>query len=205
MRLKLKHVLIVTLFLLVCVSLVGNYAFAARMQPVSASSDSTTTTTTTTTTKHSHKNKKKNRLPANFADRMPQRIDTSGEKVILVDPRVHAWGAYGADGNLIRAGVATAGGYYCPDVRRACKTKAGTFRIQSLGARGCKSSIYPRPRGGAPMPYCMFFNKNQGLHGSYQVIDGVGSHGCVRMKVEDAEWVRFNFATVGTKVIVRPY
>lgn len=149
--------------------------------------------------------KKKHRLPADYAARLPQHINTGGERVILVDPRVHAWGAYGSDGYLIRAGVATAGAHYCPDIRRACRTKSGTFRIQSLGSRGCKSSIYPRPRGGAPMPYCMFFNKNQGLHGSYQVVDGNASHGCVRMTVSDAEWVRFNFATIGTKVIVRPY
>jgi lipoprotein-anchoring transpeptidase ErfK/SrfK len=55
------------------------------------------------------------------------------------------------------------------------------------------------------MPYCMFFNGNQGLHGSYNVVDGNASHGCVRMTVSDAEWVRFNFANIGTKVIVRPY
>jgi lipoprotein-anchoring transpeptidase ErfK/SrfK len=61
------------------------------------------------------------------------------------------------------------------------------------------------PHGGAPMPYCMFFNGSQGLHGSYEVVDGNASHGCVRMTVSDAEWVRFNFATIGTKVVVRPY
>lgn len=158
-----------------------------------------------TTSAYAAKKHHRPKLPANYADRLPQHIDTGGEKVILVDPRVHAWGAYDANGYLIRAGVATAGANYCPDIRRACRTKAGTFRIQSLGARGCKSSIYPRPRGGAPMPYCMFFNKNQGLHGSYQVVDGNASHGCVRLKVDDAKWIRFDFATIGTKVIVRPY
>lgn len=141
--------------------------------------------------------------PPNYAARLPQYIGTS-EKVIVVDPKVHAWGAY-SGGILIRAGLATAGNSWCPDIQRSCRTKAGTFRIQSLGSRGCKSSIYPLPRGGAPMPYCMFFNKNQGLHGSYDVVEGNVSHGCVRMRVDDAEWVRFNFATVGTKVIVRPY
>jgi lipoprotein-anchoring transpeptidase ErfK/SrfK len=148
---------------------------------------------------------KRHQLSGNFASRMPQHIDTGGEKVILVDPNVHAWGAYDADGNLVRGGVATSGGNYCPDIHRRCHTKSGTFRIYSLGSSGCKSSIYPLPRGGAPMPYCMFFNKNQALHGSYEVRDGNASHGCVRLLVPDAEWIRFNFATVGTKVIVRPY
>jgi lipoprotein-anchoring transpeptidase ErfK/SrfK len=63
------------------------------------------------------------------------------------------------------------------------------------------------PHGGAPMPYCMFFNRNQALHGSpdHEVVDGNISHGCVRMHVPEAEWLRYNFVHVGTKVIVRPY
>ena len=143
--------------------------------------------------------------PTNYASRMPSSIPAPGQKVIVVDPSVHAWGAYGPDGDLIRSGIATAGANYCPDIKRPCRTRVGTFRIQSLGSFSCKSSIYPLPRGGAPMPYCMFFNGNQGLHGSYNVVDGNASHGCVRLTVSDAEWVRFNFASIGTKVIVRPY
>lgn len=142
--------------------------------------------------------------PANYADRLPQQIKT-GERTVLVDPNVHAWGAYDKSGNLVRAGLATAGAYYCPDIKRGCKTSAGSFRIQSLGADSCKSTRYPLPRGGAPMPYCMFFNKNQGLHGSQYVMEGNASHGCVRLSVDDAEWLRFNFANIGTKVVVRPY
>lgn len=141
----------------------------------------------------------------NYASRMPSSITPLGEKVIIVNPNVHAWGAYDASGNLIRGGLATAGGDYCPDIHRRCHTRSGSFRIQSLGSASCKSSIYPLPRGGAPMPYCMFFNGNQGLHGSYNVVDGNASHGCVRMHVGDAEWVRFNFANIGTKVIVKSY
>ena len=140
----------------------------------------------------------------NYASRLASNIST-GEKTIVVDPNVHAWGAYNAQGKLIRAGLATAGSDYCPDVKRACRTGSGSFRIQSLGKASCKSSIYPLPKGGAPMPYCMFFNGNQGLHGSYEVVEGNVSHGCVRVDVVDAEWLRFNFADIGTKVIVRPY
>jgi len=139
-----------------------------------------------------------------YASRVPKQIETS-QKVIVVYPSVHAWGAYNSNGSLLKAGIATAGANWCPDINRACRTKVGSFRIASLGSASCKSSIYPLPRGGAPMPYCMFFNGNQGLHGSYNVVDGNASHGCVRLTVSDAEWVRFNFATIGTKVIVRPY
>lgn len=145
------------------------------------------------------------RLSSNYASRLPGSYNTHGERMVLIDPNVHAWGAYDSSGNLVRAGLATAGNYYCPDIKRGCKTGAGTFRIKSLGASSCKSSKYPLPRGGAPMPYCMFFNGHQGLHGSPYVMEGNVSHGCVRLSVSDAEWLRFNFANIGTKVTVRPY
>jgi lipoprotein-anchoring transpeptidase ErfK/SrfK len=138
---------------------------------------------------------------------------SAGEKVIVVDPNSHTWSAYSADGELLRSGMATAGNRWCRDIGRPCKTKAGVFRIYSLGSRGCKSSKFPVGRGGAPMPYCMFFNGGQALHGSYEVVPRNVSHGCVRLHVEDAAWIRFNFAEHpnasnnyrGTKVIVRPY
>ena len=144
------------------------------------------------------------RAPVNYADRMPQSI-SPGARTIVVNPNVHAWGAYDKSGTLVRAGLATAGGSWCSDVKRSCYTRPGTFRIQSLGSASCKSSMYPKPRGGAPMPYCMFFNGHQGLHGSYDVVEGNVSHGCVRVQVSDAEWIRFNFANIGTKVVVKPY
>lgn len=144
---------------------------------------------------------------------LPSSIQPQGERVIIVDPNVHAWGAYSADGSLLRSGMATAGNKWCPDIGRPCKTKAGVFRIYSLGNKGCKSSKYPRPRGGAPMPYCMFFNGGQALHGSNEVVPRNVSHGCVRLHTTDAEWIRFDFAQRpssensfrGTKVIVKAY
>jgi hypothetical protein len=148
-----------------------------------------------------------------FATRMPQHISPRGEKIIIVNPRVHAWGAYDPDGSLVRGGVATSGSNWCPDIHRRCHTKAGSFRIYSLGGPHCVSSKYPIGRGGAPMPYCMFFNGSQGLHGSYEVADANLSHGCVRLEVEDAEWLRYDFVDGpnsgnnyrGTQVIVQSY
>lgn len=168
-----------------------------------------TTTTETFYKPTSSAEKSKSTTPSassNYASRLPQHINT-GEKTIVIDPRVHAWGAYDASGNLLRAGLVTAGGNYCADIKRSCRTRSGSFRIQSLGSASCKSSIYPLPRGGAPMPYCMFFNGNQGMHGTYGngVVEGNISHGCVRMRPSDAQWIRFNFARIGTKVIVKPY
>lgn len=139
----------------------------------------------------------------NYSSRLPQRISSS-QNTIVVDPRVHAWGAY-SGGQLIKSGVASAGKRYCPDIRRGCKTKSGYFRIQSLGSAGCKSTRYPVGRGGAPMPYCMYFSGNFALHGSYEVGDGNFSHGCVRLRVDDAKWLRYNFAQIGTPVIVKAY
>lgn len=141
--------------------------------------------------------------PPNYESRLPQNIAATGDTV-LVDPNVHAWGAY-SNGSLIRAGLATAGSNWCPDIGRPCRTRSGTFHVQSLGSADCKSKIYPVHKGGAPMPYCMYFNGGQGLHGSYEVVEGNVSHGCVRMHVADAEWLRFNFVNIGTKVIIKPY
>jgi lipoprotein-anchoring transpeptidase ErfK/SrfK len=148
-----------------------------------------------------------NYIAPNYASRLPEHLDVGNEKTVLVDPNVHAWGAYDSSGSLIRAGQASAGSNWCPDLGRPCHTHAGTYHINSLGSPGCKSSEFPMPHGGAPMPYCMFFNRNQALHGAPEgeVVDGNISHGCVRMHVPDAEWLRYNFANVGTKVIVLPY
>jgi hypothetical protein len=144
---------------------------------------------------------------SNYASRIPDHMNTGGQKLILIDPVVHVWGAYNAEGNLVHAGLATAGGNWCPDIGRPCRTDVGTFRINSLGDGECISRIYPRPNGGGLMPYCMFFSGGQALHGSPDetVIEDNVSHGCVRMRIPDAEWLRYNFATAGTKVIIRPY
>lgn len=141
-----------------------------------------------------------------YTPNLPDKINTS-EKVVVVDPGAHAWGAYNKDGTLLRSGLATAGASYCRDIGRPCRTSVGSYRIYSLGSASCKSSKFPVPRGGAPMPYCMYFNGGQGLHGSdsSDVVPANVSHGCVRMHVADAEWLRYNFADVGTKVVVKPY
>lgn len=137
--------------------------------------------------------------------RLPTQINSQGEDVIVVDPKVHAWGAYTATGKLIKSGLASAGAKWCPDLHRPCRTRTGIFRIYSLGNSDCISSRYPLGEGGAPMPYCMYFNGNQGLHGSHELAEANISHGCVRMSVDDAKWLRFNFSHVGTKVIVKSY
>jgi len=142
-----------------------------------------------------------------YKARLPQQISMGKEKVVIVDPNKYAWGAYNAQGQLVRAGIATSGGDKCDDEDRSCRTDVGTWRITSAQGEDCYSKIYPRPNGGGLMPYCMFFHNGEALHGSPDdiVVENNISHGCVRMRIQDAEWMYSQFAQVGTKVVVLPY
>lgn len=139
---------------------------------------------------------------------LPQTIRTA-EKTIVVDPREHVWGAYSPRGRLIRWGIATAGKDRCEDSDGSCRTHAGHFRIYSLGSESCVSNKYDD----ASMPYCMYFNGGQALHGSSNVEFSNLSHGCVRMHIDDAKWLRYHFVEGptpanlyrGTQVIIKPY
>lgn len=144
----------------------------------------------------------------------PRQVDVIGEKLIVVDPSVSAWGAYDQDGSLVRWGPASGGADWCKDIDEACHTHPGAFRIFSAGSSECISHKFPLPDGGAPMPYCMYFNNGQALHGEPNGLPGYNvSHGCVRLYVNDAEWLRYDFAEEphadnnyrGTKVLVREY
>lgn len=136
---------------------------------------------------------------------LPSTISAPGEKVIIVDPHIHAWGAYSSEGKLLRTGLASAGSSWCSDLGRPCRTRSGVFRIYSLGSASCISHKFPVGRGGAPMPYCMYFNGSQGIHGSYELAYANISHGCVRVSVSDARWLRFQFVHPNTKIIIKPY
>lgn len=140
-----------------------------------------------------------------YSSRMPSTI-SSGGKVIVVDAKLFAWGAY-QDGKFVRGGIANAGANYCPDKGGSCRTTIGTFRIYSMGDVNCASKIYPIPKGGALMPYCMYFYNGESLHGSpdHMLSENNISHGCIHMRIPDAEWLRYNFASVGTKVVIQPY
>lgn len=136
---------------------------------------------------------------------LPSQIRSSGERIIIVDPANYQWGAYDTNGYMIRSGQASAGKDFCEDTGKECRTKPGYYRIRSLGGSHCKSPSFPLPHGGAPMPYCMYYTRYQALHGSPQVGPGNISHGCVRMHVSDARWLRYNFARLGTLVVILPY
>ncbi|MCD6045384.1 MAG: hypothetical protein K0R48_547 [Gammaproteobacteria bacterium] len=136
----------------------------------------------------------------------PVTIATPNQNTIIVDPKLLAFGAYDTDGTLVHWGPISAGQNYCSDVKRRCHTITGTYTIYTKQGAGCKSTKYPLGKGGAPMPYCMFFHKGFALHGSPTVPGYNASHGCVRLYKDDAKWLNTQFVNVGsTQVIIKPY
>ncbi len=124
---------------------------------------------------------------------LPKTRDTGGVKLILVDLSVLAWGAYNEGGQLVHWGPVSAAKGWCPDVHVHCHTPPGTYSVLRTEGARCKSDKYPVGKGGAPMPYCMFFQKGYALHGSPEVPGYHASHGCVRMFPRDAEWLNRKF------------
>ncbi|RUQ81903.1 L,D-transpeptidase [Legionella septentrionalis] len=122
----------------------------------------------------------------------------------VYNPRTLRWQAI-KNGKVVRSGKGSGGRGYCPDVKRSCKTPSGTYSVISKGGSSCRSSRYPVGKGGAPMPYCMFFSKYYAVHGSPDVPNYNASHGCVRVKPHDARWLNQNFLHIGSKVVIKPY
>jgi L,D-transpeptidase ErfK/SrfK len=143
----------------------------------------------------------------NFMDYapLPKQIDPPGEKLILVSIHNLAFGAYDANGSLTYWGPVSTGRDYCPDIHRGCHTSLGKFTIHQKEGAGCVSSKFPVGRGGAPMPYCMYFHGGYALHGSPEVPGYNDSHGCVRMFVNDAKWLNQEFTAdePNTTVIIK--
>lgn len=159
-------------------------------------------------------------MPKNIAQKtildyspFPLTIQPEGEKQVIVDQDKLAWGAYDADGKLVKWGPISSGTDRCSDnYSRSCRTMTGIFRFFSKENEKCRSNVYPIGKGGAKMPFCMYFHKGFALHGSPDIPGHRASHGCVRMFTRDAEWLNHNFidlsnegnAFKGTKVVVRP-
>ncbi|MBA2709563.1 MAG: L,D-transpeptidase [Tatlockia sp.] len=142
----------------------------------------------------------------------PLDINPEGEKQVIVDQDKLAWAAYDKDGKLIKWGPVSSGVDRCPDAARSCRTMTGIFRFFSKENEKCRSNVYPIGKGGAKMPFCMYFHKGFAMHGSPDIPGFRASHGCVRMFTRDAEWLNHNFVELssennnylGTKVVVRP-
>jgi len=152
---------------------------------------------------------------ANLLELAPftQKIeDSEHEKEIIVDQDKLAWGAYDANGQLVRWGPIASGRDKCSDSNNVCRTLTGIFRVFSKEDVHCKSDIFPIGKGGAKMPYCMYFHKGFALHGSDDIPGYRASHGCVRLFIDDAKWLNHEFVESsseknnfkGTIVVVRP-
>lgn len=165
--------------------------YAANTHSASTSSQSTTS--------HSHHHHAT--VKPNFASTIP----ATGKGVFIFDPKQLAWGAYDADGNLVRTGAGSGGSNYCRDLHRRCHTPVGTFTVYNVKGAKCKSKIFPIPHGGAPMPYCAYFRGGYAVHGSYEVRPYNASHGCIRIHPSDAAWLTQNILRPGSTVIVKPY
>lgn len=136
---------------------------------------------------------------------IPQPMIVAYRDTFVFNPRTHSWAAINQQGKVIRSGRASGGRNYCPDIHRSCRTPTGSYTIVSKGGPDCRSSRYPVGRGGAEMPYCMFFSQYYAVHGSYEVPHYNASHGCIRVIPSDARWLNHNFMKIGTRVIVKPY
>lgn len=135
----------------------------------------------------------------------PNRIDPKGRKVIIIEMKYHAFGAFDANGYLVHWGPVSGGRGWCPDVHRYCRTPQGTYYFTEKRGHGCISSKYPAPEGGAPMPFCMFFRNGYAMHAG-DLPGYHASHGCVRLFYRDAEWLNKQFIDIGkngTMVIVK--
>ena len=140
-----------------------------------------------------------------YSWRFPRRIASSGERLFIFSPRIHQWAAYDEYGRRVARGRANGGSTYCRDLRRPCRTPQGVYRVYSKGTVECKSSKFPMGRGGAPMPYCMFFHRGYAIHGSPYISNVNGSHGCIRVTTRAARWLHRYFLETGTKVKVLSY
>jgi hypothetical protein len=142
----------------------------------------------------------------------PMKIKADVSRQVIVDQNKLAWAAYDINGQLVKWGPIASGSTKCSDSNKTCLTMTGVFRIFSKEDSKCKSDIFPIGKGGAKMPFCMYFHKGFAMHGSDDMPGYRASHGCVRMFVRDAKWLNQEFVEVinenknqiGTKVVVRP-
>jgi L,D-transpeptidase ErfK/SrfK len=135
---------------------------------------------------------------------MPLYRNTHHHRLVVVNLHKFAFGAYDEHGHLLRWGPASSGAKICPEnSARSCLTPHGSFRVFKIGGKNCISNTYPlSTKGGAPMPYCMFFHSGFAMHASTLMGFKNMSSGCVRLFIDDAKWLNNNFVTVGTQVDV---
>ena len=136
---------------------------------------------------------------------LPNQIKSDGQKTIVVNLALFAFGAYDSTGKLIYWGPVSSGRKRCFDDNvHTCSTVTGRFRIFKIGGVDCASNEYPlETHGGAPMPYCMFIHGGTAMHAS--TLSGFinRSSGCIRMFGDDAKWLNEQFAQKNMTVVVQ--
>lgn len=137
----------------------------------------------------------------------PTHIKATGERLFVFDPKASAWAAYDEEGNRVMTGAGSAGVDFCEeDSNRSCRTITGTFKVYNKHGLECRSGEYPvDTKGGAKMPYCMYFYQGFTIHAAYEVPEHPSSHGCVRVFPSAAKWLNEEFMRIGTKVIILAY
>lgn len=137
----------------------------------------------------------------------PEQIKSIGERQFIFDPKASAWAAYDEEGKRVMTGAGSAGVDACEeDASKSCRTITGSFRVYNKRGLGCRSGEYPvDTRGGAKMPYCMFFYQGFTIHAAFDVPEHPSSHGCVRVFPSASKWLNEEFMQIGTKVTVLAY
>jgi hypothetical protein len=98
------------------------------------------------------------------------------------------------DGHIVFEGRISSG-------KKGRETPNGVYSIMQK-KRTHRSNLWPKPNGGAKMPYMMrLTNTGIAMHLGY-VPDKPASHGCIRLKNGFAQKM-FRWAKVGTKVVVQ--
>lgn len=98
------------------------------------------------------------------------------------------------DGNIVLEGRISSG-------KEGRETPIGDYTIMQK-KRLHRSNLWPKPNGGAKMPYMMrLTNSGIAMHLGY-VPNRPASHGCIRMKNGFAQKI-YRWAKVGTKVVVQ--
>lgn len=130
----------------------------------------------------------------------PRYITPIGEKIIHVNQSKLAWAAYNEKGELLFWGPISSGISRCYDAKNGCETPSGSFRFLRKQGFDCISKTFPQQpnghRGGARMPFCMYFFQGFALHGSFDLPGYPASHGCIRLLMEDAQWLNESFIEI---------
>lgn len=131
------------------------------------------------------------------------RIKADGHRHLMINLKQFAFAAYDRNGELVRWGPASGGSAKCPLSNKSCASVLGNFKIYRMHGADCYSRTYPLiAKGGAPMPYCMFYHKGYAIHAS--TLPGFYNHsrGCIRLFYDDAKWLNQDFVRIGTRVTV---